>query len=394
MSFLLSGLRMILLTGILLILYSCVEIFQPDVAADESKVLVVEGNITDETGPFRVKLTSSFKVNNLQLYGEPVAGASVRIADSDGSLFQLDETAGGWYETADKQLKGKVGNTYMLEITTTDGRMYESTPVLMQAAPNIDSIYFEEGQVSYISDQTTVTENELNILVDATDTTGEISYWKWDFTETWEVILPVDNALVYHGSVEQSQVPKSHEKVEIGPVQEDTCWRTVPSTRILIASTSETTGHAIQKFGLQSIPPYNDRLHVRYSILVKQYALSKEMYGYWKDLKQANEDPGSIYERNPSQIFGNIQCCDGTVHALGYFYASAVSSKRIFISPGDYNLDTKSYYSGCTYVTNPNPRSIFYYFGKIISSGQPVYTFVKECADCQFYGSDKKPDYW
>ena len=394
MDYSLTVKRSLVFAGALLLFHSCVEPFQLEIPANDTKILVVEGHITDETGPFMVKLSASLKVNSLQLYGEPVSGADVHITDNEGNLFQLEDTGNGLYMNDDINLKGKVGNTYMLTIATADGEMYESTPVLMESAPKIDSFYYEEGQVNFIENQSDVTEDRLNIFVDGTDTSGETKYWKWDFIETWEVILPVDSALVFYGGNEQFQVPRTYEQVETGPVQKDTCWLTVPSTHILIASTQEDISDHIYKFQLQSILPENDRLHVKYSIQVKQYALDRDMYNFWKDLKNANEDPGSIYERIPSQIFGNIKCCDGTVNALGYFYASAVSTKRIFINPGDVKIKTRSAYKGCTYVTDPNPRSIFYYFGHIVSTGQPVYTFVKDCSDCRIYGSDKKPDFW
>ena len=51
-------------------------------------MLVVDAKITDEEGPFRVRLTNSVKVN-VMFYLDPVPDADVRIYDDKGNSFQL-----------------------------------------------------------------------------------------------------------------------------------------------------------------------------------------------------------------------------------------------------------------------------------------------------------------
>ena len=83
---------------------SCVERIVPDLDEEDTEsVLVVDGTITDESGPFRIKLSRSVMVN-LLFSPDPVTDADVSIYDDKGNFWQLYSTSAGWYETEDKEL--------------------------------------------------------------------------------------------------------------------------------------------------------------------------------------------------------------------------------------------------------------------------------------------------
>ena len=121
--------------GLSLLLSGCVEPFQPDLEGDDTEsLLVVEGLITDQSGPFRIRLSSTIPVYDhwsVVDYFVPVSGALVQISDDAGNAYMLLEIESGWYETEEKDLKGIPGNTYFLSVTTPDGLEYESDAVLI-----------------------------------------------------------------------------------------------------------------------------------------------------------------------------------------------------------------------------------------------------------------------
>lgn len=384
---------------------SCIEQFTPQLDDYESDdLIVVEGQITDEEGPFRVKLTKTFELDNMQEYSPPVYGADVQIFDDKGNQFQLYQKVEGWYETEDKKLKGVAGNTYTLNITLEDGMQYESSPVLMHDVPEIDSVYFEVNPRARFDEEFVLTEEWLDIFVDSKDPTGKTKYWKWDFEETWEVKIPTDSLLIQHGW-DNERAYYTTEKVNIDP-EEEVCWVTMPSKSIHIKSTSKNSDKNVKRVTINSIGANGDRLHIKYSIIVRQTALNEEIYRFWERLKDANEQSGSMYDKVPSQIFGNIHCCNRKSKTLGYFSASAVKERRIFIYPYEHSIKTESAYFTCFYLTEPEPRTInIYYFG-MIETGYPlvdysseiypniVWTFDKFCNDCREYGTSVKPDFW
>ena len=389
----------LIFAGTILLLHSCVTKYEPDIPLADKRQLVVEGLITDEVGPFRVRLTNTFDINKNKTFGDPVTTAQVQIFDDRGNLYPLYYTTNGWYQTTDTLLRGIPGTTYDLNITTEDGTQYESSPVLMQDVPNIDSVYFKEvSKIRFENDGTAINENWLNIMLDSHDPTGQTKYWKWNYVETWEVKIPTDSVIYEYSTM---PVLTTLVNMKASDHVKTTCWVIHPSQTILVSSTKDKSEDKISQFPLISIPPDNDRLHIEYSILVKQTALSPEMYQFWKKLKDSNEETGGIYEKPPQQVYANISCCDGKSKVVGYFWASAVRTKRIFISKYDQPIRTKSAYAGCIYY---GPKSSFIItacaeFPEFV--GSPIGALTDYCNDCRAYGtfkngygSDKKPDFW
>jgi hypothetical protein len=79
-------------------------------------------------------------------------------------------------------------------------------------------------------------------------------------------------------------------------------------------------------------------LGIRYSILVKQYALTEDGYHYYQILKKNTESLGSIFDAQPSELTCNFHSLqDPTEIVIGFFSASSVVQKRIFIDKSQVN---------------------------------------------------------
>ena len=363
---------------------------------DAVNLLVVEGLITNQSGPFSVRLTYSVPMyNKWNILADymPVEGAEVRIIDDSGNIFMLFETESGWYETEEKDLEGTPGRTYILTINTTEGKQYESSPELMQEGPDIDSVYHEEFRWTYFDEETPYEENRLNILVDTRAAGDNIAYYKWEFTETWEFRMPT-YIEVAHGTEPTSPDP-SWENIEVEE-EKIHCWVSESSDLILVKSTADNALNKITGFILQSIGPPDDRLNIKYSILVKQYMISRELYNFFRKIRGSNEETGGIYEKAPTQIIGNIQCCNGDEEALGYFMASAVKTKRIFISPDEHEFENGTAYDNCGWTTYQNFRDmqVYYVYGTYNNGNTVVKTTLKYCTDCRIRGTNIQPDFW
>jgi hypothetical protein len=373
----------------------CVEPFIPLLEdKDTVNLLVVDGLITDETGPFGIHLSSTVPVYNKRNILEdsrPVSGAGVQILDDKGNVYMLYERDAGWYETEDKNLKGIPGNTYTLMVSTPDGKQYQSSPVLMLEGPEIDRVHFQEFRSTQFDLETPYEENWLNILVDSKAPNKDVAYFKWDFEETWEFEMPT-YIEVWHGTGEGAP-PPSIESIDIDEEKKH-CWVSESSSSVLIKSTLDNPSNEINSFILQSIGPANDRLNLKYSILVKQQVISRDLYNYFKRIRESNEETGGIYERTPAQIFGNIHCCDDEENALGYFNASAVKTKRIFIHPTDHSVSAGSVYGGCGWTTEIPRYQKVYLYGTSDNGNSNVWSTNIYCTDCRARGTNVEPDFW
>lgn len=381
-----------LIICLLLPFESCIEPVTPLLNENDSEsVLVVEGQITNEDGPFRVKLTSSVPVN-VSYFEQPVLDANVQILDDKGNIYQLIGDLSGRYETADKHLRGIPGNIYNLTIRTAEGIQYESTPEVMQEVPEIDTVYFQEVKHQRIENGLIYEDNWLNILLDSHDSTEINKYWRYEFEETWQVSLLTEHVKVQHevgnpGNFTFERIAISEEK--------RIAWVTLPSSKILLATTVNSPTNKIKGFTVQTIGPDDARLHIGYSILVKQYSLNLDQYNFWKQLEDANVNLGGIYSKIPAPVYGNITCCDGTTKAIGYFAASTVKKKRLFIKTYEHNIKTASAYQNCSYFDYSLPAWIpKVYFGAIVGTNTGVFSSGEFCADSGVAGTNVKPDFW
>ena len=393
---LIKSISLIVFGSLFLLFNRCVEPFMPVLDDNDAvNLLVVEGLITNETGAFGVSLTSTVPVYNndpnvIDEY-QPVTGAVVQIIDDRGNTYLLVENRAGWYETENKDLKGIPGYTYTLLINTIVGNQYESLPVLMKEVPDIDTVHFEELSHTYFDQETPYDENRLNILVDTRAPGDEIAYFKWDFEETWEFEMP-GYVLVGHGTGPYAP-PPSMESIDM-EFEKKHCWVSESSSSILIKSTIDSPSNEIRNFVLQSIGPPDDRLNIKYSILVKQYVINRDLYNFFNLLRESNKETGGIYEKTPAQIIGNIRCCDGSKQALGYFMVSAVKTKRIFISPDEHGVVNGTAYGNCGWTTDKPRYQPVYLYGTYGNEDTQVWSSNKYCTDCRIRGTNIQPDFW
>ena len=161
-----------LLLLISMVFSGCVEEVSDDIFADEP-VLAINGIITNEEGPYYVRVTKSngtltdfnqFDINGSstltskegRIVHEPVTDAIVIITDNEGnsdtlalSSLRYDNAAQGdtwgefgFYETT-TDILGKPGNTYTLTVLY-EGKEYVAVATMLPAPPPIDEVDFVE----------------------------------------------------------------------------------------------------------------------------------------------------------------------------------------------------------------------------------------------------------
>lgn len=105
---------------------------------NSSPVYVIEGNVTDEPGPYTVKVSNTvgFYANN-QYPG--VSGAMVSIKDGAGHMDRLVDNGDGTYSTV--TLQGVPGQTYSLQVVI--GKDTFAGVSSMPARVNLDSVVIQ-----------------------------------------------------------------------------------------------------------------------------------------------------------------------------------------------------------------------------------------------------------
>ena len=134
----------VILFFIILSFTTCVKQVTPHVEKYD-ELLVVEGALTDQPGPYTVKLSiSSDLLQRLQY--NPYSKCIVEISDNDGNSETLTEVSPGIYKTDSLGIQGVVGRTYKIKISTPDGQLYESEDEVLRKSIGIQSLDAEYEQ--------------------------------------------------------------------------------------------------------------------------------------------------------------------------------------------------------------------------------------------------------
>jgi len=288
----------------------------------------------------------------------------------------------------------EVGNTYTLSIASLNGRTYNSDPVVMKATPEIESLYFERKSIP--SDDIGDLDDGFQIYLNTGSESNETGYYKFEWEEAFEIVTPYKSFLDY--DFQTNEIIERKNNIS-------NCWIESPSTNLNLFSTENLSLDIVNAHPIRFISFRDPLLRVKYSILVKQYALSEEGYRFWQNLKESNESTGSLYDSQPFQVIGNIKnISDPSEAVLGYFDIVTVSSKRIFITERDdvpEEVIVPSIFTHCRVEADTlvGGDRVPYFIGTGYLISRYVFGFgyvmvIKSCIDCRRKGSNIKPEFW
>ena len=286
---------------------SCTEKYDIKLKGEEHR-LVIEAVITDEPGPYFVRLTKSrtspYSEPNYSAddRAEPVKNALIIISDNIGNVDTLipvkeDDSTGysyakGYYKTTN--IQGVAGRTYYLYIKSEE-KEYNSESY-MPTVTSIDSIawIFKKGEVGKYDGYTTIMyfkdpPNEKNYYM-----TYDSYYflYTYKYSDSWPFIL-LDDEFLKSGvnEIDLSNKPSISGKIIYGILR--------PLNEIINSMGS-----------MDTIP----------SPIVLA-SLTEEAYEFQSNLIRQFKNDGGAYSPTPSSPTTNIS--NG---ALGFFRASSISN--------------------------------------------------------------------
>jgi len=369
---------------LILIFTNCIEEFNPT-AQEYENLLVVEAFLSNNDEPFEVRLSRSVPIDTSVLI--PESGATIRLIEEFGETYNLVEVGYNGIYVYPGNINVEIGKSYQIHLFTQDGKQYESSPVTMRATPEIDSVSF------VYEEKPSADLKGVQIYLNTHDDENNTWYYRWEWDETWEFYTPYRSDHVF----ENGQIFIREDNI-------NRCWKSSNSTSIEISTSKKLSQDIISEFPLLYVSTESDRLGDKYSLNVKQYALSEESYNYWIELQKITESLGSLFDPQPSIVYGNIHNVnDDTEVVLGYFDASSVTEKRIFIRRSDLPpIRIPDYYQHCEdSIVTRNMVQPMIDFGWMLAYesqdefGGFIYIMSSPvCIDCTFAGTNIKPEFW
>jgi len=367
----------ILFVPVFLLFIGCRENYDPPVNSLPNSFLVVEGVLNVGSDSTTIHLTRTFGLDqHATVKAENNAHLNVEGKDNTTSL--LFGAGNGNYVSANLNLVAN--KEYRLRIKTTDGKEYLSDYVKAKITPAIDSISWRQD------------DKGMQIYANANDLLNDTKYYRWEYEETWEIRSHMSSSIIYENGVIRRRI-FPQEDVSV-------CWKYHSSTDILLANSLRLGSDLISDAPLVLIPDGTEKLGVRYSILVRQYALEEEAYNFFELMKKNTENIGSLFTPQPSELRGNIHCVTNPAeYVVGYVTASTIVAKRLFIAAAQ--VPQWPYIIICPSVNVPNNSDSINYAVNTLGL-MPVYSasadFVfstPECVDCTTRGgSIHRPLYW
>jgi hypothetical protein len=378
----------IVFTLVVVVWTGCVEPFAIK-SENYSEFLVVEGHLTTEMKKHQVRISKTAYVNDQKFL--PETGVTAFILAGNGQSIPLGETSPGTYTTP--TLAGIVGMTYRLQFTRSDGRKYASDEVELRDTPPIGNIY-----AKYVAD-VPASQRGIQIFVDTEDPEKKSRFFRWEYEETYVVKTPFPSNYEWLGG--------SSWALRTQPV--GICYPSDSSSNVLIKSNLGLNEDKVIAFPIRFLNKDSYALRIKYSIIVRQYSLSEVGYTYWKTLKDVNESQGTLYDRQPGSVAGNISVEDAHESVLGYFDASVVSEKRIFLTPDEFaaaGYVPPGYQTACVLfepVVLPVDQ-IGIYMAKYptyliwdaigLTPNAKFELLPRFCCDCTNIGTNIKPSFW
>lgn len=356
---------------------------------DYQRSIVVDGLITNEFKEHEVSIQYSNPITGSQ---DQALSATVWVETGTGEIINYHQSLSTF--VSEEPFAGKPGESYQLHFVLENGAAYESNMSQLIRSPKIDSIYDRYAELA--PEGAVQNEGGIQFFLDTHDETGAARYFRYDWIEDYKIITPfkaIDRYIYSEDRIYPIVSPRN------------ICYGQNQSKSVLLANSLETN-HRISEFPLRFVSGQTDVLRHRYTLYVRQYALNRDTYNYYRKFKQLNEANGSLFDQQQGELPGNVLSLnDPSEVVLGYFDVAGVSDKRVFFSFDDLdpNFSYPDYRTSCgpqdKLVTDPlsNPLNSFGIDLNILeydgTTGQPVIGPLP-CSDCTNYGPVDPPDYW
>lgn len=372
--------------------WGCKEKYTPTITAANPNYLVVEGVINSGADSTIVKLSRTVSISGRSVVN-PELNAIVSVESDQNVSYPVLPAGNGKY--AAPPLSISSSGKYRLKILTSDGNEYLSDYETVIPNPPIDSINF------------TVGAKGINIYTNTHDPDNNTHYYRWDYKETWKFHAQYQSLFITTGD---TLVLRRQDQ------QIYTCFANNTSSTIVLGSSAKLVRDVIYENPLTEIASTSEKLEARYSVLVSQYALNKNEYAFWQNLKKNTEQLGSIFDPQPSNLKGNIHCTTNpSEQVIGYIGVTNIQKKRIFIDnsqlplqwrptyPYECSLDTLLFCRGQNCENDVAELlipigSTFLPIAQAIPRNNPAvigYLGASiNCSDCTIRGSLKQPDFW
>jgi hypothetical protein len=326
--------------ALLILAASCVDRVNFDPPLPGAFAVVIDGFITDQPGPYEVKISKAFDIQSKASIKQMVNVNSVVLSDDQGNTETLVRVDDGVYRTQAGGMQGVVGRSYSLKVHLLDGRVYESDPDMLYPSGSVDSIYHEF--ISWVDDQGAASYG-FDLFSNSSAGTLDNAQFLWRMVGTYQVDTNPEAHKVSCGEAKcPDPLPCSSYRLNNGqleyyqPCACCTCWVTFYNDVPLVSDDLLSLNGKFKKVRMGNIPVTQWTFLYKVHVEVEQYSLSPKAFNFWRAIKAQKLAIGSLFQPLTGKIDGNFRQLSGPEGPVeGLFYASSVVKRSIFIKRSD-----------------------------------------------------------
>lgn len=336
-----------------IILVGCHELYDYNQIDSKQKVLVVEGAVTNDFGPYSIHLSEAVPFS--QGKSTNIKGAKVYIKDnSENLIYSFYDKKNGLYQSDSASFRGKIGNTYTLHITTSDGLEFKSSACTIGLESKIDSIYgFNEPMLLYPKESAGNLEdiygNAFHIYADISFKANQPQNTRIDVIlaspfimdeyhyiySSIYVIVPKYDA--NHNIIGMERKLDGYQKTDSFDIQSGSfSTKLLNKFPIIKTSNDYSSGSKIKKAPLAFMNETGSSEKIDDSTFfswppnwiaqIKAYTISNDAFNYYYNVIKQLDAKNNFFEPIPVQLIGNIMCVsDSTKPVFGLFEANSVT---------------------------------------------------------------------
>jgi len=312
--------------------------------------IVVEGSISDDPGPYEVRVSKAFDLETQKATRERARVKRLNISDNVGNSEDLQEIELGVYRTNAEGIQGVVGRAYTLRVELLDGRVYETIPDTMKVTGSVSKI---EHEVVEYTNLNGVPEYGFDIFFDSQANENKEFRFMWKLVMTYEVssnpeehyspcfrddcVDPTNcfcpepllcSGFIFNDTTRQLEY--------VGPCECCHCWLELRNDLPVMSEGQLTQNGIFTKVKAGRLPITAQTMQYKTHVEVQQYSLSQVAYDFWNSITAQKQAISSLFQPLSGKITGNFVQLAGTPTPIeGIFYTASVSRNSIYITADD-----------------------------------------------------------
>jgi hypothetical protein len=332
-----------------LILGACVDRLTYNIPKSSSYGIVVNGFISDQPGPYTVKISKAFDIESKESTKTPVSVKHLILSDNEGDSEELAEVVPGTYTTKSTGIQGKGGNSYTLRMELLDGKIYESLPDTLLASGKMDSLYYS---FTGIADLNGSREFGFDIYTNSSSGNSSSGRFIWNMigtfkSDTHPELIPRDKSQCFPiGAGKCNYLPpctgllnkafsafELPDYIRVAPCECCTCWYKIYNAKPILSDDYFSTSQNFEGIKVYRVPLSPWIFMYKIHVEVRQLSLTKRSFRFFKAIRDQQSAVNSLFQPVSGKIPVNFIQLNGEEEPVqGLFYAAAISSKSLYLT--------------------------------------------------------------